>query len=78
MYPVDLIVPQCPVQGHHGNVKQIRGRLDGDVVRHDILLLIECDVVHLVMVSHAQQISKAMVRQIKVSVTRAIGQSPFD
>jgi len=32
----------------------------------------------LVMVSHAQQISKAMVRQIKVSVTRAIGQSPFD
>ena len=78
MYPVDLIIPQCPVQGHDRHVEQIRGGLDGDEVGHDILLLIECDVVHLVMVSHAQQISKAMVRQIKVSVTRAIGQSPFD
>ena len=78
MYPVDLIIPQCPVQGHDRHVEQIRCSLDGDEVGHDILLLIECDVVHLVMVSHAQQISKAIVKQIAASVTKVIGLSPFD
>jgi len=78
MNPVDLIIPQCPVQSHHRDVEQVRRSLDGDEVGHDILLLIECYSVYLVMVSHAQQISKAIVKQIAVSVIKDIGQSPFD
>lgn len=39
--PVDLIIPQCPVQGLDRNVKQVGGSFDGDEVRHDILLLVE-------------------------------------
>jgi len=78
MYPVDLIIPQRPVQGHDRHVEQIRGGLDGDEVGHDILLLIECYAVYLVMVSHTQHISKAIVKQIAVSVIKVIGLTPFD
>ena len=58
------------MQGHHGDVEQIRCSLDGDEVRHDSILLTECDAVYLVTVSHTQHISKAIVIQIKVSVIK--------
>ena len=72
MYPVNLIVTQCPVQGHYGHVEQIGCSLDGDKVRHDSLLLIGCGSVYLVILTHAKQISKAIVKQIAVSVTKVI------
>jgi hypothetical protein len=78
MHPADLIIPQCPVQGHDRHVEQIRGGLDGDEVRHDSLLLIECGVVYLVMLSRAQQISKAIERQMAVPAIKVIGLTPFD
>jgi hypothetical protein len=75
--PVDFIITQCPVQGHDRHVEKVGGSFDRDEVRHGIPLLIECYAVYLVMVSHTQRISKAIVIWIRVSVIRALNKLPL-